>query len=30
MYHATMPTDSLIQVRAALIATKEFGFEKVC
>ena len=29
MYHATMPTDALVQVRAALHATKDFGFEKV-
>jgi hypothetical protein len=29
MYHATMPTDALLQVRAALFATRDFGFEKV-
>ena len=29
MYHATMPTDALVQVRAALFATRDFGFEKV-
>ena len=29
MYHATMPTDALVQVRAALHATRDFGFEKV-
>ena len=29
MYHATMPTDALVQVKAALFATRDFGFEKV-
>ena len=28
-YHATMPTDALLQFRDTMLETKEYGFEKV-